>query len=178
MNHSPEWKLLLACAKANLTVEDLRSIRQDLVCPNLDWDHVTRAACAHGIAPLIYHSLYRSDVVSLLPPAAAETLRSSYYSNAARNSLLYNELQKVLDAFKERRIEVIVLKGAALADTVYSHRALRPMSDIDLLVRKEKLTEVETQLLDMGYSVRRERKTERVLSRASLSLGICEAIHS
>ncbi len=74
MNYSPEWKLLLACAKANLTAEDLRSIRQDLFCPNLDWDHVTRAACAHGIAPLIYHNLCRSDVVSLLPPAAAETL--------------------------------------------------------------------------------------------------------
>ena len=110
MNDSPKWKLLLVCAKANLTVEDFRSIRQDFVCPNLDWDHVTRAACAHGIAPLIYHGLYRSGVVSLLPPAAAETLRSSYYSNA-RNSLLYNELQKVLHAFKERRIEVKLLQA-------------------------------------------------------------------
>ncbi len=52
------------------------------------------------------------------------------------------------------------------------------MSDIDLLVRKEKLIEVETQLLDMGYMLRRERRNERVLSRASLSLGICEAIRS
>ena len=160
MNDSPEWKLLLVCAKANLTVEDLRSIRQDLVCPNLDWDHVTRAACAHGIAPLIYHNLCRSDVVSLLPPAAAETLRSSYYSNAARNSLLYNELHKVLEAFREGRIEVIVLKGAALADTVYAHRALRSMSDIDLLVRKEKLIEVETQLLDMGYMLEENAETK------------------
>jgi Uncharacterised nucleotidyltransferase len=56
-----------------------------------------------------------------------------------------------LNAFRDKQIDVIVLKGAALAETVYPNRALRPMSDIDLLARKEKLTEVEATLLDMGY---------------------------
>ena len=64
---------------------------------------------------------------------------------------MYGELRNVLNAFRDKKIEVIVLKGAALAETVYPNRALRPMSDIDLLVRKEKLTEVEAKLLDMGY---------------------------
>lgn len=160
MNHFPEWKLLLACSKASLTADDLRSIKQDSVCPNLDWDYLTSASYAHGIAPLIYHNLYRSGVVSMLPPAAAETLRSSYYSNAVRNLLLHNELQKVIHALRERRIDVIVLKGAALADTVYSDRALRPMSDIDLLVRKKNLTDAEAQLLDMGYTFEENTETK------------------
>ena len=34
MNLSPEWKLLLACAKANLTAEDLR-LKARLVLPEL-----------------------------------------------------------------------------------------------------------------------------------------------
>ena len=153
MDFSPEWKLLLGCAKANLTTEDLRLIEQELVRPDLDWDHVTRAACAHGIAPLIHHGLQQSGVTNLLPPTAAQRLRSSYYGNTARNSLLYDELRKVLEAFREEAIEVIVLKGAALAEAVYPNRTLRPMTDVDLLVRKEQLAKVETKLVDMGYSL-------------------------
>jgi len=149
MNLSPEWKLILACAKTS--GEDFAGLRDGLVDTDLDWDYIAKTSCAHGIAPLIYHRLRQSGVISLLPPAAAETLRSSYYGNAARNSLLYEELNKVLKAFREESIDVIALKGAALAETVYLQRALRPMSDIDLLVRKEKLAEVESRLLDIGY---------------------------
>jgi hypothetical protein len=154
MELSSERRLLLACAKANLSVEELERIAQELSRPDLDWNYLTAAACAHGVAPLIYHNLQRSRATRVLPPRPTETLRKSYYGNAARNSFLYGELRNVLNAFRDKRIEVIVLKGAALAETVYPNRALRPMSDIDLLVRKEKLTQVEATLLDMGYVLR------------------------
>jgi hypothetical protein len=150
MELSPERRLLLACAKASLSGE-LPLIAQELSHPDLDWNYLTAAASAHGIAPLIYHNLQRSGATSLLAQRAMETLRSSYYGNAARNSFLYGELHNVLKAFRDKQIEVVLLKGAALAETVYPNRALRAMSDIDLLVRKEKLTEVETRLLDVGY---------------------------
>lgn len=96
----------------------------------------------------------------MLPPAAEEAFRNSYYTNAARNSLLYDELRRVLNVFRQENIEVIALKGAALAETVYPHKALRPMADIDLLVRKEKLGEVETRLLDLGYVLERPLNKE------------------
>ena len=153
MELSPERRLLLACARANSLAEELQRIAQELSRPDLDWNDVAAAACAHGVAPLIYHNLHRSGVIRLVPPRAMETLRNSYYGNAARNSLLYDELRNVLNGFRDKKIEVIVLKGAALADTVYPNRALRPMSDIDLLVRKEQLGKVESKLLDMGYMV-------------------------
>ncbi len=66
----------------------------------------------------------------------------------------------MLEAFREERIEVIVLKGAALAETVYPNRVLRAMTDIDLLVRKEKLAEVETKLVAMGYVLEERGKTK------------------
>lgn len=150
MDLSPEWKLLLACARTNVCAEHLQRV-EDLADSGLDWGHVANTACAHGIAPLIYHSLHRSGVASLLPPAAAEKLRNSYYGNAARNALLYNELWEVLTALRKQRADVIVLKGAALAESVYPNRALRPMSDIDLLVRKEKVAEAQDRLIELGY---------------------------
>jgi putative nucleotidyltransferase-like protein len=147
---SPERKLLLACGRSKLTPEDHRRIA-DLAGVHLDWDQLVSVSYAHGIAPLIYHSLIKSDVIGQVPATAAQTLRSSYYTNAARNSLLYDDLKRLLLALRQEKINAIVLKGAALAETVYAHRALRPMSDIDLLVRKEQLSKVESKLLDMGY---------------------------
>jgi Uncharacterised nucleotidyltransferase len=157
---TPEWKVLLALAKANVGAEDIRLAKQEWAGLDLDWDFVTTASYAHGIAPLIYHGLDRSGLISLLPAAAAEALRRSYYANAARNSHLYAQLHHVVEAFREQRIEVIFLKGAALAETVYPNRVLRAMTDIDLLVRKERLAEVETKLVAMGYVLEERGKTK------------------
>jgi hypothetical protein len=44
------------------------------------------------------------------------------------------------------------MKGAALAETVYGNPALRPMSDVDLLVKKENLHQIDELLKKMGYS--------------------------
>jgi hypothetical protein len=151
VNLSPEWKLLFACGKANLTEENLQLIARSSTRTHLDWEQVAAASYAHGIAPLIFHRLRRSGVADDLPPVATDALRNSYYVNAARNALLYDELRRVLLAFRGKGIDVIVLKGAALAATVYRDRALRPMSDIDLLVRKERLEDAETSLVEMGY---------------------------
>jgi Uncharacterised nucleotidyltransferase len=46
-----------------------------------------------------------------------------------------------------------VLKGAFLAERAYSDRALRPMSDIDLLVRAEDLGRAATALEGVGYRI-------------------------
>lgn len=150
MDLSPERSLLLACARATLSAENCQRI-SELASADLDWNQFASISYAHGIAPLIYHSLVQSDAVDLIPAAAAQPLRNSYYANAARNSLLYDDLQKLLLALRQEKIDVIVLKGAALAEIVYPHRALRPMIDIDLLVRKEQLSKVESKLLEMGY---------------------------
>ena len=151
MQLSPERKLLLACARSKPTPEDRRRIA-DLAGADLDWDRLVSLSYAHGIAPLIYHSLQESAVIDRVPSPAAKALRDSYYLNAARNNLLYNELTRILTPLNDQSIEVIVLKGAALAETVYPHRAFRPMSDIDLLVKSERLADVEAKLLEIGYA--------------------------
>ena len=79
-------------------------------------------------------------------------LRRAYYGNVARNTLLYKELNRILGALQEMGSQSIALKGAALAETVYPSRALRAMSDIDLLVRPDAVERIEAQLLELGYS--------------------------
>jgi hypothetical protein len=68
------------------------------------------------------------------------------------NDLLYRELHGALRALQDAGITPILLKGAALAETVYAQRALRPMSDIDLLVKPEAVSRAAAILAHLGYT--------------------------
>ena len=77
---------------------------------------------------------------------------------------LYNELQTVLKAFnfKAAGIDVIVLKGAFLAELVYENIGLRAIGDVDLLVKKEDLGKVKRVLIHLGYQALPTRWGERL----------------
>ncbi len=66
--------------------------------------------------------------------------------------LMWEEIKPVLESFKEDGIEVILLKGVALAELVYKNLALRPMYDIDLLIKKEDLPQIDEKMRNFGYS--------------------------
>jgi len=66
--------------------------------------------------------------------------------------LFHVELKNVLRSFKDAGIEVMVLKGAAIAEEVLGNVALREMSDIDLLVRENDLERADAKLTELGYS--------------------------
>ena len=157
LNLSPEWRFVLASARTDIPLHDLQI---GLASQDLDWDRVTEISYRHGIAPLIYYNLKRREVTGVVTSSALNKLKESYYGNAARNGLLYRELHKVLGSLKDVGIEVIVLKGAMLAETVYPNRALRPMNDIDLLVRKEAVSRAEDKLAELGYSLRESPRSK------------------
>lgn len=70
----------------------------------------------------------------------------------AQNLFLMDELHQVLEKLQAAGIEVIVLKGAALTEGLYPHLGLRAFADIDLLVHREKVSEVIDILGSLGYS--------------------------
>jgi len=77
------------------------------------------------------------------------------YDRLAYNILLYEGLSNILPLLQEKGTDVILLKGVALAETIYPHIGLRAMSDIDLLVRKEDFPEVQEILLSLGYELKK-----------------------
>jgi hypothetical protein len=64
---------------------------------------------------------------------------------------VYAELRKVLLAFSEHSLPVVVLKGAALAERVYRHIGLRTMADVDLLLEKKDLPAAAAILEKLGF---------------------------
>jgi hypothetical protein len=141
-------QLLLNCAKINADLDRIR----DSLNANLDWNYILETSIEHRIAPLIYYNLEKvaSDKV---PADTMKTLRGTYNATLARNILALNQLTSILKALSDANIEVIILKGAALAETIYPNIALRPFCDIDLLIHKEDFPIVEATLSQIGYSL-------------------------
>jgi len=140
------------------TICQVLSARQDAVnLPELEpneWGILAQMAEAEGVAPLLYWELVRNtdEVFTAVPPRVRDFFQRSYYQTAARNAVLFSELERILAAFEKAQIAVIVLKGAALAHKLYPDRALRPMSDLDLMVRPDDLTQATQVLQALGYS--------------------------
>jgi Uncharacterised nucleotidyltransferase len=147
---SPEWQLVFCSARAALTGRDGEGPAPDASGARIDWQRPADLACQNRVGPLVYSTLRHVPLPTEARPAL-EILKSAYVATAARNAVLFRELKAVLEALAAERIPVIVLKGAALAELVYAERALRPMADIDLLIRKEDLEEAERRLRSVGY---------------------------
>ena len=115
------------------------------------WERVFHAAAQLGVAPLLYVRLKTSKLESAVPTAVLKRHKGDFLWSQARNMKVFARLREVLAVFRAHRIDVIALKGAALAERVYRQIGLRTMGDIDLLVRKDDLARVETIVEEMGF---------------------------
>jgi len=77
---------------------------------------------------------------------------SSYLFVLRRNLIFRKKTVEIIKEFKDKSIDCLVLKGLYLAFSVYPDAGLRPMVDIDLLVKKEDLDRVTNILNALGYA--------------------------
>ncbi len=117
-----------------------------------DWATLLRHAQGLGVAPFLYWNLKHGSVAGEVPSETINSLRNSYFWSAARNRDLQLRLADVLISFNRLGIAVIVLKGAALAFTIYPNPGLRPMADLDLLIRKDDIACALEILQELGYA--------------------------
>lgn len=80
------------------------------------------------------------------------TLAGLYVRNRRANQVRTQALVRVLGAFCQAGIEALVLKGGALMHLLYPDPALRPMSDLDLLVRSAEIPRARAILTELGFS--------------------------
>ncbi len=151
MNVRPEYQLLLCCARTKSS-KDKRSEVGKLVSNALNWGYLLQISKIHGLTPLLYYHLHRSDHENRIPQPIIDQLHNIYYSNLAHNILLSNELNKILNVFDKKGIPVVVLRGLALAQIIYKNIALRSTIDIDLLVQKKDLSRVVRALLELKFT--------------------------
>ena len=116
-------------------------------CPA--WDELLLDAEEQGMAPLLHKHLAAAGVT--VPNQVRLRLHSLYLRSRQANAIRNRAVAEILAAFRERSVDVLLVKGIALANLIYSDPGLRPMRDIDLLVRADDAARAEAILFALGY---------------------------
>jgi len=130
----------------------LRVIRGDASWPaDVAISAVLEDAAYHGVLPLVFQSAHGTPSWAGWPESLRVALRNCVQQCAAIELAHRREVTGVLDALAARGIDAVVLKGAALAHTLYPEPWLRPRSDTDLLIRAAQRRAVFELLEQQGY---------------------------
>ncbi|GEM_PF-2901277 len=89
-----------------------------------------------------------------LPDSQKEQLRKYHHYVAANNAVFLNELNLFLEEAARENIRVLLLKGLALIKMgVYPEKGLRLLSDMDVFIKKDDISRVETMLDRAGWKI-------------------------
>jgi hypothetical protein len=80
------------------------------------------------------------------------TLKGFYRRTWYQNHLRLREAAVILARLRDRGIEPMLLKGAALVVLYYEDVGLRPMEDVDILVRTEQAEAAAATLSELGWT--------------------------
>jgi hypothetical protein len=108
-------------------------------------------AGAHRVKPLLVWALSRSGDLPRYPDRIRDSLLGAARAEGALEIARQYDLCRVLSAFSSAGVDVLLIKGAALAYTVYPEPWLRPREDTDLLVRAGDAVRAGALLGDAGY---------------------------
>ncbi len=112
------------------------------------WGQTLNVADWHRLSPALFCHLQSA---SGAPPAVLSALERAYVANAARILFIRAATDRVLQALSEATIPAMLLKGAALLETVYADPAQREMLDIDILVPADRMPAANAALAPLGY---------------------------
>ena len=115
------------------------------------WTAVADEAVRQKIAPLAWRRLMLGPARHAIPEPVQQHLRDLYLRSAFRNTLLLREAADIAARLTERGLPVLFLKGVHLAADAYAEPALRSMADIDLMVPRDRLAEVDRMFVTWGW---------------------------
>ncbi|MBI1880861.1 MAG: nucleotidyltransferase family protein [Chloroflexi bacterium] len=116
--------------------------------PAETWQTFRWASRVHGVAPLLWTKL---GTAPWLDEAIKSWLAEQYRFNGQRQAKMQAELKEILALFGHHQIPLMPLKGSVLAAAYYADAALRPMADLDLLIRLEDFASSARLLAQLGY---------------------------
>lgn len=154
-------QLLLSLVRAALDAPP--DVARDPEDPSkADWKRLLDSAHRHRLSGLAFEGSRRVDFGEQLPVEARDRLSAAYQATLARNAVLLHHAERLAAAAFLNGYPVALLKGAAFATRLYAHIALRPMTDIDILVRADDLPRLIDLANKLGYQ--RIERTDHAVS--------------
>jgi hypothetical protein len=152
-----EDRLILSSARTRLdagsALEDgLGRTASEFSLDSLDWEYIIATAERHRVLPLITEHLhtYQNDY-GQIPEPARQRMQQYTQRCIQRNLALTLELRGLLKLLDSQGIPAIPYKGLALGFSAYKAVALRPVRDLDLIVRKVDIPRITALMLANGY---------------------------
>lgn len=118
-----------------------------------EWEAALALLTRHGVAPYAFSLLSRDGLLGAVPAPFAEGLRERHRDSQIEHFRLLGECRRLAGLFCAGGIRAVPFKGAALFTTLYDRPGLRPMQDLDWLVRREDLPRAEDLLREAGYAL-------------------------
>jgi hypothetical protein len=139
-----------------------------------------RACRDDDLTGLVYDVIRKQDRANDWVESVRGALAAEARAHAAEELLRRRELMTVLAALTGAGIQPIVIKGMALAYSVYAMPAARRCRDTDLLVRRTELTAVRGTLARLGYAAAHQCEGELLFYQVALkktdSLGLVHTL--
>ena len=117
-----------------------------------EWDLLLRQAVSANLSASLFGLLEENGLLGRIPPQAREHLEWAATLARRHNQAVQWEVRQIARALAETGVPIILLKGAAYAIAKLPPGRGRLFSDIDILVPKESLGEVEAALMMHGWA--------------------------
>jgi len=128
-----EDRLLCLCARQEFLPGHRRAVEDLCRGGAVRWDRLAAAAERHGVLPIVGANLRKCDAG--LPEALAARCELAVLENAAVRERDADRLAAGLARLREVELEAMLLKGAALALSIYAEPWVVTSQDIDLVLR-------------------------------------------
>ena len=115
------------------------------------WEHVLSCARRNAVLAYLGERAVTTDVIDDLPKVQRSSLLAARTAAARRAQLARWELDRVRRVLQPAGIPMIALKGVAYIVRAMPHAATRIMSDIDVMVPRDRIDDAEAALLAGGW---------------------------
>ena len=131
-----------------LALRNPQTLRQ-LTIPQ--WDRLVRAARQADLSGHLSYLIEDEGLQGICPAPALDMLEAARCYASHVQTRARREVRAILRALEPPGFPLILLKGAAYAAAGLPHAQGRLLSDVDILVRRGHLAEVEQRLLAQGW---------------------------
>lgn len=136
----PENKLLFTCTRQEFNLNHQKKIIQLCNEYQIDWQQVLDTAIAHQVAPLIYKNLVKCNLNCLkIDHKILEEFNIKKNRSLTYKSIQQQSINKILERFNRKKVEVMLVKGAAFHLTVYQQTPEYLIGgDIDVILHNKR----------------------------------------
>jgi len=151
MKIRPEEQFLLLCTSRHMTGDTKQRIAE-LLEHGLNTNYILDMAKQHGIRALLYRGLLRLDLHHSDIQTLIQQLREPIANQGIAYEFAYpGQLAKIVRAMNKAGINVLLLKGYALATQIYGQAGLRPYGDFDLMISPGDIDKTEDVIESLGF---------------------------